>query len=63
MTKQEAIVQLQNLVAAQAGSAYTCHIDTEAVHLQADGILCDLLESMGCQEVVALFDQLNKWYS
>lgn len=37
--------------------------DTEAVHEVADGILTDLLLSLGYTETVAAWEALPKWYA
>lgn len=37
--------------------------DTEHAHVEADGILCELLEELGYVELVAAFRALYKWYA
>ena len=37
--------------------------DKEAAHSQADKILCDLLNSLGYDDVVKEFENLEKWYA
>lgn len=37
--------------------------DKEAAHNQADKILCDLLNSLGYDDVVKEFENLEKWYA
>lgn len=37
--------------------------DTESVHAEADQILCDLLEQLGCKEVVTAYKEVPKWYA
>ncbi len=37
--------------------------DIEAAHSQADKILCDLLNSLGYDDVVKEFENLEKWYA
>lgn len=37
--------------------------DVEAAHNQADKILCDLLNSLGYDDVVKEFENLEKWYA
>ena len=39
----------------------TC--DTEVSHRDADLILCEILAKLGYEEVVAAWDELDKWYS
>lgn len=37
--------------------------DTECAHSEADTILCDLLISLGYDDVVQEFVALRKWYA
>lgn len=37
--------------------------DTEGGHIEADGILCDVLKALGCGEVAEAFEKLDKWYA
>ncbi len=37
--------------------------DTEGGHIEADDVLCDLLESVGFEDVVAEFRKVKKWYA
>ena len=37
--------------------------DQELAHIIADGILCDLLISLGYPEVVEVYNSIDKWYS
>ena len=37
--------------------------DTEQAHSNADSILCDLLNSLGCEDVVKAFIKVDKWYA
>lgn len=37
--------------------------DTEQQHLDADDLLCELLEACGFHKTVAAFRKLDKWYS
>jgi hypothetical protein len=53
MTKEQALEQLRDLETA----------DTELAHSEADKILCELLRSFGCDDVVEAFDALDKWYA
>ena len=36
---------------------------TEENHVEADGILCDLLRKLGYEEIVKYFYNVEKWYS
>ena len=37
--------------------------DTESAHHDADTVLCELLELLGHQEIVALYRRVSKWYA
>jgi len=37
--------------------------DLEGSHIEADDILCDLLDQLGFNEVVEAFKKLPKWYA
>jgi hypothetical protein len=54
MTKEEAITKLKECQK---------NYDTEIAHDIADGILCDLLEGLGYQDVVKEYHKVSKWYA
>lgn len=37
--------------------------DTELAHIAADNVLCDLLVSLGCEQVVTEFNKIDMWYA
>lgn len=37
--------------------------DTEAAHSRADDVLCEVLDYLGCQHLVAEWRKVPKWYS
>ena len=37
--------------------------DTEIAHRNADGLLCDLLEKLGCKEVVDVYVEIVRWFA
>lgn len=37
--------------------------DTETGHGNADDILMDVLKAMGYIQIIALYEQVHKWYS
>jgi len=37
--------------------------DEYYAHIDADTVLCDLLEELGFKEVVELYNKIPKWYS
>lgn len=54
MTRGEAITALKE----------KCHTgDTECDHGRADDILCDLLKALGYDDVVAEYENVEKWYA
>lgn len=53
MTKEEAIAELKE----------ANQLDTERAHHKADEILCKLLNSLGYQEVVKVYNDIYKWYA
>jgi hypothetical protein len=55
MTPEEALEKLKDL--NNRGS------DPKASHVEADGILCSLLSSMGYEEIVEVFKDIDKWYA
>jgi len=55
MTTQEAIEKLKKCQASGA--------DPEIAHWDADRVLCELLISKGCAEVVKEFQKVTKWYA
>ena len=54
MTKEEAIEQLQS---------HVLNGDWESAHSIGDDILCELLTSLGYQEVVDVYAKIGKWYA
>lgn len=37
--------------------------DTEGNHIAADGILCDILELLGYDDIVSAYIEIGKWYA
>jgi len=54
MTKEEALQKPKEISTSN---------DTEEAHAEADGVLCELLTSLGCGEVAKAFEKIGKWYS
>lgn len=54
MTREEAIEKLKQ--------AKICG-DTEEAHYEADDILCELLSSLGFDDVVSEYHKVDKWYA
>ena len=38
-------------------------LDPEDAHGKADDILCEALKVFGCNELVELYEQIEKWYA
>lgn len=53
MTREEAIAQL-----LEASGR-----DTEAAHVSADEVLCELLTFLGYADVVTAWRTIDKWYA
>lgn len=61
MTPEEALLKMRRIRTQQnLGLAWR---DSEAEHEEADEILCNLLEYLGHDELVAEFKSLSKWYA
>jgi len=54
MDRQQAIERLKE----QQGSG-----DTENAHINADEVLCQLLEHLGYADVVAEYNKIDMWYA
>ncbi|MDG0556530.1 hypothetical protein [Klebsiella quasipneumoniae] len=54
MSREEAIAKLKTLHTLR---------DKEIAHCNADGIICELLESLGYGDVVKEYDKIDKWYA
>lgn len=37
--------------------------DTETAHIKADCILCELLRSLGFDQIVDEYEKIDKWYA
>ena len=56
MTREEAIKALQEIHQDESW-------DIEAAHDIADDVLCDLLISLGYEDVVKEWEEVPKWYA
>lgn len=54
MTREEAVSTLRYM--RENG-------DTEMAHMEADRILCELLSSLGYEDVVEEWSKIHKWYA
>ena len=55
MTREEAIKSLNDIEKLRG--------DPENWHLAADYVLCELLTSLGYQDVVDAWEKVEKWYA
>ena len=37
--------------------------DVEAAHVEADEILCDILDMLGFKDIVEAYNAIEKWYA
>lgn len=54
MTREEAIYKLRILQEMR---------DKEIAHWNADDVICELLKSLGYEDVVTEYDVIDKWYA
>jgi len=54
MTREEAVEKLKGLQGPG---------DTESNHIMADEVLCQLLNSLGFQDVVSEYSKIDMWYA
>lgn len=54
MTREEAIAELQRIAKSD---------DIEVAHSHADLVLCELLNTLGYQDVTDAWDYIEKWYA
>lgn len=54
MTKEEALAELAEI---------RKDTDTEVAHFNADSVLCQLLISLGYEDVVTAYHDIGKWYA
>jgi len=57
MTREEAIKRLEEIAKGIPG------YDIERDHIEADSVLCDLLTSLGYEDVVEKYDAIEKYYA
>ncbi|HDC4311279.1 TPA: hypothetical protein ACOEGN_001450 [Enterobacter kobei] len=55
MTREEAIAVLKELQGSGG--------DVEMDHIRADDVLCEILKTLGYEDVVIEYDAINKWYA
>jgi hypothetical protein len=55
MTREEAIEELEVIAKVDDGR--------EVAHIDADGVLCQLLSDLGYDDVVKAYHNISKWYA
>ena len=55
------IAEMDVIVNEKTGTKTT--VDEEIRHVMADGLMMDLLISLGYEEGVEVFDAMDKWYA
>jgi hypothetical protein len=58
MTREEALEELATILQEEKESK-----DYEMSHVDADGVLCQLLTSLGYKDVVTEYHRVGKWYA
>lgn len=59
MTPEEFKNEMQK-ISNQLGKKFC---DEEITHLEADGLMCDVLRELGYGEGVGVFERMPKWYA
>lgn len=54
MTREDALKKLREL---------RDNTDQEMAHVYADDVLCDLLKSLGYEDIVDEYENIDKWYA
>lgn len=54
---------LDKSVAQLRALALKAYPDKEEDHEVADAVLCDMLDALGCHELVEAWEAIGKWYS
>lgn len=53
----------KNYIALLKSTREVFEDDTEMAHIQADEIICGVLEELGCKEIVDEYNKIYKWYA
>ena len=54
MSREEALARLKELQSIR---------DIEMAHAYADDVICDLLKSLGYEDVIIEYDKVDKWFA
>lgn len=63
MTKEEINKEIENILERNESGYSDCGYSIEMVHIEADKLMCKVLEDEGYNELVDWFKSLEKWYS
>lgn len=53
----------KNYIAMLKSTREVFEDDTEMAHIQADEIICAVLDELGCDEIVDEYNKIYKWYA
>jgi hypothetical protein len=53
----------KNYIALLKSTREVFEDDTEMAHIQADEIICAVLEELGCKDIVDEYNKIYKWYA
>ena len=53
----------KNYIALLKSTREVFEDDTEMAHIQADEIICAVLDELGCDEIVDEYNKIYKWYA
>lgn len=62
MTKEEALAKLLDIKAGE-NDRNSPYFSPDTSHRDADNVLCNLLETLVCADVVQAFRDVFKWYA
>lgn len=63
MTKKEINEEIKNIMKRNESGISECGYSIEMTHIEADKLMCKVLEDEGYNELVGWFKSLEKWYS
>jgi hypothetical protein len=61
MTPEEALTKLNLINSHQATKGIRSDIESD--HLESDEIICELLRSLGHEDIATAFESIEKWYA
>ena len=61
--KMKELVGLQNIEITYRGELFVDVSDPETTHKKADNLLAEVLNSLGYQKGIKIFESMPKWYA